>query len=243
MDFGWSGKSQIVTALHNNNSRNTGKFLFRRLTYSCKFIIQAIVIQELLMHHNNYWYIEYATSELNIQLEKKEDQSAIVETKKLSDIHSTFCLLYLSISLFSNYIRKFVIFQPQLKNFVLAIFLTRLTVQSDSVLVYLLDDFLALFLSFFFLSLEACHLLVDSICCFLHWRHLLIGNLKIRLCITPAGQIVVMRESLRVMVGYVVYASDWRYSKTDLTKKVLLTFIYWLNTTRRSRVNYFVFEV
>ena len=106
MDFGWSGKSQIVTALHNNNSRNTGKFLFRRLTYSCKFIIQAIVIQELLMHHNNYWYIEYATSELNIQLEKKEDQSAIVETKKLSDIHSTFCLLYLSISLFSNYIRN-----------------------------------------------------------------------------------------------------------------------------------------
>ena len=73
MDFGWCGKAQIVTALHNNNSRNTGKFHFRRLTYSGDLIIHAIVIQELLMHHNNHWYIEYATSELNIQLEKEDD--------------------------------------------------------------------------------------------------------------------------------------------------------------------------
>ena len=109
------------------------------------------------------------------------------------------CSIRVSHSLATLYIRNSY-FQPQLENFVLAIFLTRLTVQSDSVLVHLLDDFLALFLCFFLLSFEACHLLVDSICCFLHWWHLLIGYLKIRLCITPAGQIVVMRESLRVMV-------------------------------------------
>ena len=113
------------------------------------------------------------------------------------------CSIWVSHSSATLYIRNRY-FQPQLENFVLAIFLTRLTVQSDSVLRYLLDDFLALFLCFFLLSFEACHLLVDSVSCFLHWRHLLIGYLKIRLCITPAGQIVVIRESLRVMVTLVI---------------------------------------